>query len=143
MAIQILLADDHDLVREAFRVLLEREGFQVVGEASDGFEAVQLASRLQPQIALLDVSMPQLNGLDALVFTAGIGENRNGTRQAICSQLDQLGIELDAEKNNSTKAQEAVISRAASRACDSVAPSRSAIDAVAISARTSMVSSMR
>jgi two-component system response regulator NreC len=65
MAIQILLADDHDLVREAFRVLLEREGFEVVGEASDGFEAVQLASRLQPQIALLDVSMPQLNGLDA------------------------------------------------------------------------------
>ena len=65
MATQILLADDHELVREAFRVLLERHGFQVVGEASDGFEAVRLAARLRPQIALLDVSMPLLNGLDA------------------------------------------------------------------------------
>lgn len=65
MAIQILLADDHELVREAFRVLLEREGFQVLGEASDGFEAVRLAGQLHPQIALLDVSMPLLNGLDA------------------------------------------------------------------------------
>lgn len=65
MAIQILLADDHELVREAFRVLLEREGFEILGEASDGFEAVRLAARLRPQIALLDVSMPLLNGLDA------------------------------------------------------------------------------
>jgi acetate kinase len=57
----------------------------------------------------------QLNGLDALVFTAGIGENRHGTRQAICSQLDQLGIVVDADKNNSAKAQEAVISAPNSR----------------------------
>jgi acetate kinase len=57
----------------------------------------------------------QLNGLDALVFTAGIGENRNGMREAICAQLDQLGIVLDSEKNNSTKAQEAEISATNSR----------------------------
>jgi acetate kinase len=56
-----------------------------------------------------------LNGLDALVFTAGIGENRAAFRQAVCAQLDQLGIVLDLEKNNSIKAQEAEISSANSR----------------------------
>jgi RNA polymerase sigma factor (sigma-70 family) len=65
MPIQILLADDHELVREGFRALLERDGFQVVGEASDGYEAVRLAAKLKPNVALLDVSMPLLNGLDA------------------------------------------------------------------------------
>jgi acetate kinase len=57
----------------------------------------------------------QMNGADALVFTAGIGENRPELRAAICADLDQLGIVLDAGKNNSTKAQEAVISAAHSR----------------------------
>src|SRR5262245_14708905 len=57
----------------------------------------------------------QLNGADALVFTAGIGENRTGLRAAICANLDQLGIVLDAEKNHSTKGQEAVISKSESR----------------------------
>ena len=58
----------------------------------------------------------ELNGADALVFTAGIGENRAELRAAICANLDQLGIVLDAEKNNSaTRATEAVISAANSR----------------------------
>jgi acetate kinase len=57
----------------------------------------------------------ELNGLDALVFTAGIGENRNGIREAICAQLDQLGIVIDSAKNNPTKAHEAVISAPSSR----------------------------
>jgi acetate kinase len=57
----------------------------------------------------------QLNGLDALVFTAGIGENRPAFREAVCKSLDQLGINLDAAKNNSTKAQEATISAPDSR----------------------------
>jgi acetate kinase len=52
----------------------------------------------------------QLNGLDALVFTAGIGENRTGTRAAICANLDQLGIRLDPAKNEATQAEEAIIS---------------------------------
>lgn len=52
----------------------------------------------------------QLNGLDSLVFTAGIGENRTGTRAAICANLEQLGIRLDPEKNEATQAEEAVIS---------------------------------
>ena len=57
----------------------------------------------------------QLNGADAIVFTAGIGENRPELRAAICADLDQLGIVLDPEKNNSTRATEAVISAANSR----------------------------
>ena len=57
----------------------------------------------------------QMNGADAIVFTAGIGENRAELRAAICANLDQLGIVLDAEKNKTVKAQEAVISAPTSR----------------------------
>ena len=56
-----------------------------------------------------------LNGADAIVFTAGIGENRVELRAAICANLDQLGIVLDAEKNTATRAAEAVISTANSK----------------------------
>jgi acetate kinase len=59
--------------------------------------------------------MMQLNGLDALVFTAGIGENRTEIRRAVCAELDQLGIVLDNEKNSATRATEAVISAPESR----------------------------
>jgi acetate kinase len=58
----------------------------------------------------LGAYIAQLNGLDALVFTAGIGENRAGIRAAICANLDQLGIRLDAEKNAAAQAGETVIS---------------------------------
>jgi acetate kinase len=57
----------------------------------------------------------QMNGADAIVFTAGIGENRMELRAAICANLDQLGIVLDTERNNSTRATEAVISALNSR----------------------------
>ena len=65
MSLHILLADDHLIVRQGLKVLLEREGFNVVGEACDGREAVRLAQELCPDIALLDLSMPLLNGVDA------------------------------------------------------------------------------
>ena len=64
MSLHILLADDHPIVRQGLKVLLEREGFTVVGEASDGREAVRLAQELYPDIALLDLTMPLLNGID-------------------------------------------------------------------------------
>lgn len=57
----------------------------------------------------------ELNGIDALVFTAGIGENRPAFREAVCANLDQLGIVLDPAKNSSVKAQEAIISAPDSR----------------------------
>ena len=62
---QILLADDHGVVREAIRALLEQQGFQVVGEAADGLEAVRLAEKFKPRVAVLDLSMPLLNGVEA------------------------------------------------------------------------------
>jgi len=65
MPIRIVLADDHVLVRQSLRSLLEREGFQVAGEASDGQECVRQVEMLHPDIAVLDISMPILNGLDA------------------------------------------------------------------------------
>lgn len=66
MSIRVLLADDHALVRQALRALLDREGIQVVGEASQGQEAVALASTTHPDVAVLDISMPTMNGLDAV-----------------------------------------------------------------------------
>jgi len=65
MRLRILLADDHQIVRQGLRALLEREGFDVAAEASDGLEAVRLARDLQPDVAVLDIAMPLLNGLDA------------------------------------------------------------------------------
>ena len=61
----ILLADDHPMFRQGLRALLEREGFDVVGEASDGHEAVRMARQLNPSIAVLDIGMPLLNGIEA------------------------------------------------------------------------------
>ena len=62
---RVLLADDHQIVRQGLRSLLEKAGHEVVGEASDGREALKLARTLLPDIAVLDLSMPLLNGLDA------------------------------------------------------------------------------
>ncbi|MGA2158595.1 MAG: response regulator transcription factor [Dehalococcoidia bacterium] len=64
--IHILLAEDHKVVREGTRRLLEsQEDFEVVGEASDGIEAVDLAKKYKPEIVIMDVSMPRLNGIEA------------------------------------------------------------------------------
>jgi two-component system response regulator NreC len=65
MPIQILLADDHPVVRDGLRAILEREGFRVVAEASNGREAVECAEKTRPDVAVLDLSMPFLNGIDA------------------------------------------------------------------------------
>ena len=64
MAIRILLADDHVLVRQGVRVLLEQAGMVVMGEAADGPEALRLAHTHTPEVALLDIAMPHLNGLE-------------------------------------------------------------------------------
>ena len=65
MPIEVLLADDHQIVRQSLRALLEKEGLKIVGEASNGQEAVTIAESLHPDIAVLDVSMAVLNGIDA------------------------------------------------------------------------------
>src|SRR5260370_32151616 len=65
MPTRILLADDHGLIRQGLKVLLERQGFQVVCEASDGQEALRLAAKDKPDVAIIDISMPVMNGVDA------------------------------------------------------------------------------
>ena len=64
MPIRILLAEDHVMVRQGLRVLLERAGMIVIGEASDGQEALRLAHEYTPDVAVLDIAMPSLNGLE-------------------------------------------------------------------------------
>jgi DNA-binding NarL/FixJ family response regulator len=66
MSTTVILADDHPVVREGVKMLLEREKLEVVGEASNGFEAITLAQQLRPDVVLLDVAMPMLNGLSAI-----------------------------------------------------------------------------
>ncbi|MBX3237762.1 MAG: response regulator transcription factor [Nitrospiraceae bacterium] len=64
--VRVLLAEDHTLVRAGFRALLEKlEGVQVIGEVSDGRDALNMAKELTPDIVLMDIAMPGLNGLEA------------------------------------------------------------------------------
>src|SRR5262245_43929344 len=65
MGIRIVLADDHAVVRSGVRLFLEMAGFEVIGEAADGLEAVNLVRALNPDVAVLDRAMPLLNGIDA------------------------------------------------------------------------------
>jgi RNA polymerase sigma factor (sigma-70 family) len=62
---KVLLADDHTVVRDGLKGVLLREGFEIVAEASNGREAVDMAREFQPDVALIDVAMPLLNGIDA------------------------------------------------------------------------------
>lgn len=65
-AMRVLLADDHTLFRQGLKVLFESEKtFEVVGEAADGFQAVELAEELNPDLVIMDISMPGLGGLEA------------------------------------------------------------------------------
>jgi DNA-binding NarL/FixJ family response regulator len=64
--IRILLADDHALVRQGFRMILEAQpDMEIVGQAGNGREAVELASKLHPDVTVMDVAMPELNGIEA------------------------------------------------------------------------------
>ncbi len=83
--IRILLADDHNLFRQGLRQICElKGGFQVVGEAADGEAAVALAAELNPDIILIDINMPRLNGIDA---TTQIIENNPAARVIILTMF--------------------------------------------------------
>lgn len=93
MAISVLLADDHQIVRQGVRVLLEREGFTVVAEASDGREAVRLAGQHRPDVAVVDFVMPVLNGLDAGVQ---IQRDSPGTKAILLTMYTEDQYVLEA-----------------------------------------------
>lgn len=86
MAVRVLLADDHKVVREGLRALLEREGFEVIGEAVNGREAIELAEKCHPEVVVLDVSMPVLNGIDA---AKEISRSCPGTRSILLTMLTE------------------------------------------------------
>src|SRR5438046_6570181 len=65
MSLRVVLADDHVVLRQGVRALLERHGLEVVAEASDGRAAVEVTRELEPDVAVLDIMMPLLNGIDA------------------------------------------------------------------------------
>jgi two-component system response regulator NreC len=66
MNVTVVLADDHPLVRQGVRRLLEREEFEILGEASDGLKVIGLAEQFRPDVVLLDLAMPTLNGIGAV-----------------------------------------------------------------------------
>jgi DNA-binding NarL/FixJ family response regulator len=63
--VKILLCDDHRLLRDGLRAILEKEGLEVVGESANGREVIALAAELMPDLILMDITMPELNGVDA------------------------------------------------------------------------------
>ena len=84
--IRIVLADDHVILRQGTRQLLEHEpDIEVVGEASDGAEAVELVSKLKPDIVIIDVAMPHMNGIEA---TKKIKEILPGTKILVLTGYD-------------------------------------------------------
>ena len=71
MTIRVLLADDHRMLREGLRRSLTEEGFEIVGEAENGEQAVRMVEELQPDVVLMDVSMPEMDGVEATRLIGG------------------------------------------------------------------------
>jgi two-component system response regulator NreC len=95
-AVRVMIADDHPLVRSGLRALLEREGeFQVVAEAADGYEAIDLAALHKPDVILLDVGMPRLSGPDAAL---GISHKAPAARIVMVSMHSDEAYVLRALK---------------------------------------------
>lgn len=92
--LRILIADDHTLVRAGFRSLLEKmDGCEVIAETGDGREALRLVGQLQPDVVLMDVKMPELNGLEA---TARINKDFPGVRVVMLSMYTNEEYVLQA-----------------------------------------------
>jgi DNA-binding NarL/FixJ family response regulator len=72
MAKCILIADDNDIVRTIIRFFLETKGFEICGEAADGVDAIEKASQLKPDLIVLDVAMPRMNGVEAASVLKGM-----------------------------------------------------------------------
>src|SRR5579859_842092 len=69
---RILIVDDGDAVRDVIRIFLEKRGFQVCGEAADGVEAIEKAKALKPDLIILDLAMPRMNGMEAASVLSSI-----------------------------------------------------------------------
>ena len=91
MKLRVLLVDDHTVVRQGLRRILEADdGIQVVGEASDGRKAAEMAERMRPHVVVMDVSLPELNGIEA---TRQVVKRSEGTKVLILSMhLDEVCV---------------------------------------------------
>jgi DNA-binding NarL/FixJ family response regulator len=98
--IRVLLADDEAMVREGFRLILESQpDIEVVAEAADGSEAVQLARELKPSVVLMDIRMPKLDGLEA---TRRLLTSQTGTRVLVLTTFDNDEIVYEALKSGAS-----------------------------------------
>jgi DNA-binding NarL/FixJ family response regulator len=95
MSLNILLADDHQIVRDGMKAFLEREGYKVNADAENGREAARLAAKLRPQVAVLDIAMPILNGLDA---AREILNSCAGTKIILLTMHDERSYVLEGLK---------------------------------------------
>jgi two-component system chemotaxis response regulator CheY len=93
MAYRVLLADDLYFMRMVQKEVLESKGYQIVGEASTGKEAVSMYDELKPDIVVLDITMPEMNGLEA---TKKIFEIDPDAKIIICSAIGQQNLIVDA-----------------------------------------------
>jgi DNA-binding NarL/FixJ family response regulator len=91
--VRLLLADDHRMLRESLRRSMEENGFDVVGEAADGAEAVRLAEELHPDVILMDVTMPVLDGVQA---TRQVRDRVPGTQVVILTMHADREVLVDA-----------------------------------------------
>ncbi len=90
---RVLVADDASFMRQMIREIVESEGFEVCGEASDGVEAVDEFKRLQPDVVTMDIVMPRKSGIDAV---RGIMALDPGARVVMCSALGQETLVTEA-----------------------------------------------
>jgi len=90
---RILVADDASFMRQMIREIVEAEGFEVCGEASDGIEAVELFKELHPDICTMDIVMPRRSGIDAV---RAVVELDPGARIVMCSALGQEALVTEA-----------------------------------------------
>jgi two-component system response regulator DegU len=88
--ISVLLADDHPVVREGLKKLLEEANINVVGEAGDGSEVLMLANELQPDVVLLDIEMPGINGIEAARELRKVNPNANIVMLTMHDEKDYL-----------------------------------------------------
>ena len=91
--VRILVVDDASFMRQMIREIVEEEGYEVVGEASDGDEAIAAFRRLQPDLVTMDIVMPRRSGIDAV---AQIRQLDAGARIVMCSALGQDRLVEDA-----------------------------------------------
>ncbi|QOR35339.1 response regulator [Clostridium sp. 'deep sea'] len=99
MAKSILIVDDAAFMRMMLKNLLEKEGFEVIGEAQNGKKAVEAYQELNPDLVLMDITMPEMDGIEALRWIKKINPK---AKVIMCSAMGQQGMVMDAIKSGAS-----------------------------------------